>query len=138
MLLSQNLDHHAALKYCGKKKFEYTNSIFFSDVCYDLSLWWHLPNLDIAFKQIKIVKITKNNIACSYHIYSPGTNVLYTPVYICLQSCTGMVSCLLPFMDNITCLHHFGCISIVIAWQRGIIYVQDPFFNMNSLVMYIW
>ena len=51
---------------------------------------------------------------------------------------TGMVSCLLPFMDNITCLHHFECISIVIAWERCIIYVQDPFFNVNSLVMSIW
>jgi len=54
MLLSQNLHHRTALEYCGKKKgndfvtvgkkFEYKNSIFSSDVCYDLSLWWHLPN----------------------------------------------------------------------------------------------
>jgi len=54
MLLSQNLHHRTALEYRGKKKgndfvtvgknFEYKNSIFCSDVCYDLSLWWHLPN----------------------------------------------------------------------------------------------
>ena len=64
--------------------------------------------------------------------------MLYTPVYIRLQSCTSMVSYLLPFMDNITCLHHFGCISIVIAWERCIIYVQDLFLNVNSLVMSNW
>jgi hypothetical protein len=46
MLLSQNLHHHAAFKYRGKKKvmilllwekkFEYKNSKCSSDVCYDL------------------------------------------------------------------------------------------------------
>jgi hypothetical protein len=54
MLLRQNLLQNIALEYRGNKKgndfvtvgkiFEYKNSIFSSDVCYDLSLWWHLPN----------------------------------------------------------------------------------------------
>jgi len=69
MLLRQNLLHKIALEYRGNKKgndfitvgkkFEYKNSILLSNVCYNLSLWWHLPNWDIAFKQIKIVKIPK-------------------------------------------------------------------------------
>jgi hypothetical protein len=124
-----------------EKNFEYKNSIFSSDVCYDLSLWWHLPNWDIAFKQFKIVKIPKKillSVFCSYNIYSQGTNVLYTLVYICLQSCTGVVSCLLPFMGHMTHLHHFGFISIVITLHRCIIYVQGPFFNADSTVISIY
>ena len=113
-----------------EKNFEYKNPIFFSDVCYDLSLWWHLPNLDIAFKQIKTVKITKNNLACcfrSYHIYWPGTNVLYALIYICLQSCTATVFHTLPFMANIRHSYGFGYILIVI---RCIIYISGTRFSM--------
>jgi hypothetical protein len=100
MVLRQNLIHHTALEYCGKEKgydfvtvgknFQYKISKLFSDVCFDLSLLWQLPNLDIAFKQIKIVKMPKNNLVCCfflfclYHIYSQGTNVLCTVVYLCL------------------------------------------------------
>jgi len=124
-----------------ENNFEYKNSILLSDVCYDLSLLWQLPNWDIAFKQIKIVKIPKKillAVFCSYHIYSQGTNVLYTPVYICLQPCTGMVSGLLPFKDNMTCLYHFRFISIAIALQRCIIYVQGLFFNADSTIISIY
>jgi hypothetical protein len=64
--------------------------------------------------------------------------VLYTPVYICLNSCTDVVSCLLPFMDNMTCLHHFGFISIAIALQRCIIYVQGLFFNVDLTLISIY
>ena len=76
MLLSQNLDHRAALEYRGKKKgndfvtvgkkFEYKISKMLLDVCFDLSLWWHLPNWDIAFKQIKTIQILKKKIACCF------------------------------------------------------------------------
>jgi hypothetical protein len=72
MLLRQNLHHNTALEYCGKvfqykfvtvgKNFEYKISKMLLDVCYDLSLWWHLPNWDIAFKQIKIVKKLKTKL----------------------------------------------------------------------------
>ena len=54
MLLWQNLDHKIALEYCGEffqykfvtlgKNFEYKISKMLLDVCFDLSLWWHLPN----------------------------------------------------------------------------------------------
>jgi len=69
MLLRQNLVHNIALEYCGNKKgndfvtmgkkFQYKISKLFSDVCFNLLLLWQLPNLDIAFKQIKIVKMPK-------------------------------------------------------------------------------
>ena len=36
-----------------------------SDVCFDLSLWWHLPNWVIAFKMVKIVKLPKKMLAHS-------------------------------------------------------------------------
>jgi hypothetical protein len=151
MVLKQNLIHHAALEYHGKKKgndfvtvgknFQYKISKLFSDVCFDLLLW-QLPNLDIAFKQIKIVKMPKNYLACCffclYHIYSQGTNVLCTVVYICLQSCTSMVSCQLPFMTDMTCLHNSVFISVAIALNGCIIYVQDLIYNMNPTVMFVW
>ena len=67
MVLSLFLLHRAALEYRGNKKgndfvtvgkfFEYKFSKMLSDVCFDLSLSWHLPNWNIAFKIIKIVKI---------------------------------------------------------------------------------
>jgi hypothetical protein len=54
MVLSQFLLHRAALEYRGNKKgndfvtvgnfFEYKFSKILSDVCFDLSLSWHLPN----------------------------------------------------------------------------------------------
>jgi hypothetical protein len=53
-LLRQNLQHNAALEYHGNnfeykfvtvgKEFEYKFSKILSDVCFDLSLCWHLPN----------------------------------------------------------------------------------------------
>jgi len=53
-VLSQFLLHRAALEYCGKKKgndfvtvgkkFEYKFSTLLLDICFDLSLSWHLPN----------------------------------------------------------------------------------------------
>ena len=90
MLLRQNLLHKIALEYRGNnfeykfvtvgKKFVYKFSKMLSDVCFDLSLWWHLPNQDIAFKQIKIVKILKKKlliVLCSWNIYSQGPNMLW-------------------------------------------------------------
>src|SRR6202042_717910 len=66
MVLRLFLHHHIALEYRGNKKgydfvtvgkiFEYKFSKLLSDVCFDLSLLWHLPNWDIAFEIIKIVK----------------------------------------------------------------------------------
>jgi hypothetical protein len=54
MLLRQNLHHKIALEYHGNnfvndfvtvgKFFEYKFSKMLSGVCFDLSLWWHLPN----------------------------------------------------------------------------------------------
>ena len=102
MVLRQILVHCVALEYCGNKKgndfvtmgkkFEYKNTKISSDVCYDLSLWWHLPNLDIAFKQMKIVKIPKNNLACCFwfspHILTKVQmccTLLFTSVYSYVQ-----------------------------------------------------
>ena len=58
MLLRQNLYHKAALEYHGKvfqykfvtvgKIFEYKISKMLLDVCFDLSLWWNLPNQDLV------------------------------------------------------------------------------------------
>jgi hypothetical protein len=64
--------------------------------------------------------------------------VLGTVVYICLQSCTSIVSCQLPFMTDMTCLHNFVFISVAIALNGCIIYVQDLIFNMNPTVMSVW
>ena len=76
-----------------EKIFEYKNSIFSSDVCYDLSLWWHLPNLDIAFKQIKIVKITKNILTCCF-VFLPHILTRYKYfVHFCLHLFTIMYKC---------------------------------------------
>jgi hypothetical protein len=54
MVLRQIQVHRIALEYRGNKKgndfvtvgkfFEYKFSKMLSDVCCDLSLWWHLPN----------------------------------------------------------------------------------------------
>jgi hypothetical protein len=60
--------------------------------------------------------------------------MLYALIYICLQSCTAMVFHTLPFMANIRHSYGLGYILIVI---RCIIYVWDPFFNVNSTVMSI-
>jgi hypothetical protein len=98
MVLRQNLIHHTALEYRGKKKamilllwekkFQYKNSKLFSDVCFDLLLLWQLPNLDIAFKQIKIVKMPKNNLTCCFFVHTTYTHkvqmcwaLLFTFVY---------------------------------------------------------
>jgi hypothetical protein len=121
-----------------EKNFEYKKSILLSDVCYDLSLWWHLPNWDIAFKQIKIVKIPKNNLACCFFFLPHILTRYKCVVHPCLQPCTGMVSGLLTFMDNMTCLYHFRFISIAIALQRCIIYVQGLFFNADSTMISIY
>ena len=109
-----------------------------SDVCFDLLLWWHLPNWDIAFKIVKIVKLPKKcllTVFCSYNIYSQGTNVLYTLVYMCLQSSTSIVYCIFPFMADLIHLHYFEYISIAIALHKCIIYVWGLFFNVNSTVV---
>jgi hypothetical protein len=74
----------------------------------------------------------------SYNIYSQGTNVLYALIYICLQSCTAMVSHPLPFMASIRHSHCFGYILIAIALHRCVIYVGELFFDVNSTVMSIW
>jgi len=124
-----------------ENNFEYKNSILLSDVCYDLSLLWQLPKgycIQTDQNSQNTKKIILLAVFCSYHIYSQGTNVLYTPVYICLQPCTGMVSGLLPFKDNMTCLYHFRFISIAIALQRCIIYVQGLFFNADSTIISIY
>jgi hypothetical protein len=54
MLLRQNMLHKIAPEYCRnkivndfvpvRKEFEYKFSKLLSDVCFDLSLWWHWPN----------------------------------------------------------------------------------------------
>jgi len=41
--------------------------------------------------------------------------VLCIVIYICLRSCTTLVSHLLPFMADITCSHCFKYISIAVA-----------------------
>ena len=139
MVLRQILVHQIALEYCGNKKGSdfvtvgKKNWIFSSDVCYDLSLWWHLPNWDISFNQIKMVEIPKKILLtdfCSYNIYSQDPNVLCIVIYICLHSCTAMVSHLLPFMADITHSHCFEYISIAIALHRCIIYMSRTHFLM--------
>jgi hypothetical protein len=86
----------------GKKFWIQKFNIFLSDVCYDLSLWWHLSNLVIAFKQIKTVKITKNNLVCCFffvlttytHQVQMCCMLLFTSVYNHVQL-WSFIHCLL-------------------------------------------
>jgi hypothetical protein len=83
MLLRQNLRNNIALEYCGNNfeykfgtvgnKIEYKISKMLSDVCFNLSLWWHLPSWDIASKQFKIVKIPNNCLVIVLICHCGGT-----------------------------------------------------------------
>jgi hypothetical protein len=63
--------------------------------------------------------------------------MLYTLIYICLQLYTTMVSHILPSIADIMYSHCFRYISIAIALQQCIIYDWDPFFNVNSTMLFI-
>ena len=86
MVLSLFLLHRAALEYRENffdydfvtvgKNFEYKFSKMLSDVCFDLSLLWHLPNQDIAFEIIKQSK---------YNFVTVGKKKLNTNFQKCSQ-----------------------------------------------------
>jgi hypothetical protein len=108
-----------------EKKFEYKISKMLLDVCFDLSLWWHLPNQDIAFKQIKIVKILKRNCSlfCVPKIYTLKVQICYeTFVLICHHSGTFLIRIL--------------CLKIVKIQQNCLlIIVFFLFYNRSKYVM---
>ena len=62
-------------------------------------------------------KPTTKKTACSlfFLFLQQVLNVLCVIIYICLKSCTAMVSHLLPFMADITLSHCFEYISMAIA-----------------------
>jgi len=88
---------------------------------------------NIACKQFKIVKIPNNCllvVLCSYNIYSKDPNVLCIIVYIYLQSCTTMVSHLVPFMADITHSHCFEYISMLLHYNQCLMYMSRIHFSM--------
>jgi hypothetical protein len=81
-------------------------------------------------KIVKIVKIPKNT--CSlFFVFTIGPNVLCIIIYICLQSCTTMVSCLLSFMADIT--HSHNIVLSISQWllqHRCSLYMSGTRFSM--------
>ena len=70
----------------------------------------------------KIVKIPKT--ACSLiFVFAIGPNVLCIIIYICLQSCTIMVSHLLPLMADTTCSH-----NIVLSINQWLLHYIDVYY----------
>src|ERR1700729_1795239 len=100
MVLSQFLLHRAALEYRGNKKgndfvtvgkfFEYKFSKMLSDVCFDLSLLWHLHNWDIAFEIIKKVKISLNISSLFFILIKIITTCDHMIQLCCTLICTSV------------------------------------------------
>ena len=116
-----------------EKKFEYKISKMLLDVCFDLSLWWHLPNQDIAFKQIKIVKILKKNCSLFYvpKIYTLMVQICYeTFVLICHHSGTFLIRILCPKIVKIP----QNCLLIIVFFYNRSKYVMHYHLHLFTIM----
>ena len=114
-----------------EKNFECKFSKMLLDVRFDLSLWWHLPNYDIAFKQIKIVKKLKKicSLFCVPKIDTLKVQICYeTFVLICHHSGTILIRILCLKIVKIP----QNCLLIIVCF---VCFTIGP--NMLCIIIYI-
>ena len=67
-----------------------------------------------------VIGLTYYGKFSNYNIHLQCTNMLYTHLYICLQSCITLVSCLLHVMTDITNQYCFNYFSITITFKISV------------------